>query len=165
MQVTEQRMVTDQQRQQFAEEGWLAFPGLVDPELTRSLKAATDSYIDSWQQAGGRPNALAFEELARLATWPTMMGLVEGLLGPNFAVHHHHVARHEAGDHGVSWHQDYEQVPQTNRSHDMVHVFYYLDGLNGTIRDLMFVPRSHKSVISRRALGFWDMRYYQEHRS
>ena len=36
----------------------------------------------------------------------------------------------------------------------MVHVFYYLDGLNGTIGDLMFVPRSHKSVIARRALGF-----------
>jgi hypothetical protein len=154
MQVTEQRIITEQDRQRFDTEGWLAFPGLVDQELTRSLKRATDSYIDDWQQDGGRPNALGYEELARLATWPTMMGLLSQLLGPGFAMHHHHVARHEAGDGGVSWHQDYEQVPHTNRSHTMVHVFYYLDGLNGTIGDLMFVPGSHRSVICRRALRF-----------
>ena len=52
----------------------------------------------------------------------------------------------------MHWHQDYEQYPQTNRSHLMVHVFYYLSGLNGEVGDLLLVPRSQQSVVARDAL-------------
>ena len=37
----------------------------------------------------------------------------------------------------------------------MVHIFYYLSGLDGTIGDLLAVPRSHRSVIERNALSLF----------
>jgi hypothetical protein len=65
-----------------------------------------------------------------------------------------HAARHDAGCEGVNWHQDYEQHPQTNRSHVMVHVFFYLNGLDGTVGDLLLLPGSEKSVLARDAFWF-----------
>jgi hypothetical protein len=55
------------------------------------------------------------------------------------------------GDKGVSWHHDYEQHPQTNRSHGMVHTFWYLNGLDGTIGDLLVLPGTHRLVMERNA--------------
>ena len=73
-------------------------------------------------------------------------------MGPRFAMHHIHSARHDPGNGGVHWHQDYEQYPQTNRSHIMVHVFYYLNGLNGEIGDLLILPGSQNTVIANGGL-------------
>jgi hypothetical protein len=36
----------------------------------------------------------------------------------------------------------------------MVHVFYYLNGLDGTVGDLLLVPGSHRFVVDRDALAF-----------
>lgn len=35
----------------------------------------------------------------------------------------------------------------------MVHVFFYLSKLNGTIGDLLLIPGSHKTVVERGAIG------------
>ena len=77
------------------------------------------------------------------------MYMVSELLGRLFAMHHIHSTRHDSGYPGVGWHQDYEQDPHTNRSHIMVHVFYYLNGLNGEIGDLLVLPGSQKIVVQR----------------
>jgi hypothetical protein len=56
--------------------------------------------------------------------------------------------------------QDYEQTPQVDRDHMMCHCFYYLQGLNGEIGDLLVLPGSHKVVMERGALqifGFADL--------
>ena len=59
----------------------------------------------------------------------------------------------------IGWHQDYEQYPQTNRTHPMVHVFYYLNGLNGEVGDLTLLPRSQGLIFGRgRAPGVRDGR-------
>ena len=55
------------------------------------------------------------------------------------------------GEPGVAWHHDYEQLPQTNRSHLMVHVFMYHSGLNGEVGDLLVLPGSHKKTMNRDA--------------
>jgi hypothetical protein len=72
--------------------------------------------------------------------------------------HHVNAARHDAGTAGLPWHHDYDQYPQTNRSHLMVHVLIYLNGLDGTIGDLQLVPGTQHSVASKRALWFmgWE---------
>jgi hypothetical protein len=72
-----------------------------------------------------------------------------------YVFHHINAARHDAGTRGLPWHHDYDQYPQTNRSHLMVHVLIYLNGLNGTVGDLMLAPGTHRSVVSKRA--FWHM--------
>ena len=38
----------------------------------------------------------------------------------------------------------------------MVHVFMYLDGLNGEVGDLLVLPRSHKQTMDRRALYMFE---------
>lgn len=72
-----------------------------------------------------------------------------------YVFHHVNAARHDAGTPGLPWHHDYDQYPQTNRSHLMVHVLIYLNGLNGSIGDLMLTPGTQRSVASKRAL--WQM--------
>ena len=74
--------------------------------------------------------------------------------GAAFTFHHCHAARHDPGLAGIAWHHDYEQIPQTNRSHTQLHVLHYLDGLNGTVGDLLLLPRSHRSVMRRDAMSF-----------
>ena len=49
--------------------------------------------------------------------------------------------------------EDYEQLPQTDRDQLMVHVFYYLNGLDGTMGDLMALPRSQNAVMERGAFS------------
>jgi hypothetical protein len=80
--------------------------------------------------------------------------LLDQLFPAPYVFHHLHIARQAAGTHGVAWHHDYGQGPQTNRKHLMVHVFYYLHGLNGEIGDLVVLPGSHKSVMNGGALAF-----------
>ena len=63
--------------------------------------------------------------------------------------------RQDAGNRGVNWHQDYEQVPQLNRTHIMVHVFYYLNGLDGTVGDLLVLPRSQDLVVANGGIGLF----------
>ncbi|QMU78272.1 phytanoyl-CoA dioxygenase [Streptacidiphilus sp. PB12-B1b] len=69
-----------------------------------------------------------------------------------YVFHHLNAARHDAGTPGLPWHHDYDQYPQTNRSHLMVHVLIYLNGLNGTVGDLLLAPGTQRSVASKRAL-------------
>ncbi len=144
--------LTDDQQQEFQEQGALIFPGFFDDAETQALKADIDALEEARSQ-GQRPVPYEFPQLGPLLTHPKVMSMVEDVLGPGFAFHHLHAVRQEAGAAASNWHQDYEQIPHTNRSHDMVHVFYYLNGLNGQIGDLLFVPRTQKTVIDGGALS------------
>jgi len=140
----------------FMEAGFFVLPGFLSETQRTELKAETDRYMAAWGDETNhqkRPCAMDYEACTRLTTEPLLMASLDRLMGGPFALHHHHIARHTAGDGGVNWHQDYEQVPQTNRSHIMLHVFFYLDGLNGTVGDLLLIPGSHKTVVERGAIG------------
>lgn len=151
----------DEQVAHFAERGFLVFPGWIPgPDIER-LK----SEIDAWVGAGaddryGPPSERAGRQMELPGHWdimthPALMRVVGRLLGPGFAHHHLHTARHMPGDKGVAWHHDYEQHPQTNRSHGMVHTFWYLNGLDGTIGDLLLIPGSQRMILERGTLGGW----------
>lgn len=145
-------ILTDEQKQQFREQGYVVFPRFFSDEETQTLKDDIDA-LEEARGSGSRPGAYEFPELGRLLTHPKVMDMAEDVLGPGFAFHHLHAVRQGAGAPESRWHQDYEQIPHTNRSHDMVHVFYYLNGLNGQIGDLLFVPRTQKTVIDNNALS------------
>jgi hypothetical protein len=81
------------------------------------------------------------------------MAVLEQLMGPVFAFHHMHSSRHDPGLAGKEWHHDYEQHPQARRSHVMVHVFHYLSGLDGTVGNLVLLPRSHRVIAAKEALN------------
>ncbi len=158
------------QLSQFHELGYVVLERFLDDELNQTLK----SEVDRWASGGAldpyaaptAPTAPAADdkprlqldlpEHGRLISHPPLMTMLAQIMGEGFAYHHLHTARHDAGAPGVSWHHDYEQLPQSNRSHVMVHVFYYLNGLDGTIGDLLVLPKSHRAVMDRGALNQFE---------
>ena len=143
----------------FQREGYLVFPGLIGPELNVRLIDEMDEMMQH-RANGDHRMIVSYREMGMLTSHPPVMDIVTKLMsGEQFAMHHIHSTRHDAGTEGAGWHQDYEQHPQTNRSHLMVHVFYYLNGLNGEIGDLLILPQSQNLLVQRdlRLLGTTDL--------
>ena len=166
-------MLSAEQLAQFADLGHVTLPAFLPSDLVTTLKAEVDVWVGSGRPddryaqptAGGvepKPQPLPKPRMqlelpghGRLASHPPLMAMLTQILGEGFAYHHLHTARHDPGCGGVNWHHDYEQHPQTNRSHGMVHVFFYLNGLDGTIGDLLVLPGSQRMVLERGAFGFF----------
>mgnify|MGYP003307179590 CR=1 FL=1 len=135
----------------FNQEVYLIFEGLLDHALNQRFKADVDQLMVE-RQKGERPILMTYPELGPLTSEPRVVDRVADLMaGQKFTHHHIHARWQGKGESGVSWHHDYEQMPQTNRSHLMVHVFIYLDGLNGEIGDLLVLPGSHQRIMARDA--------------
>ena len=148
----EYTVLTAAQKTRFDASGYLVLKGFLDRDARGRLEEEVDA-LATRRAAGERPSVVHSRALALLTSHPRMIAIVGQLMGCRaFAMHHIHAARHDAGLPGVPWHQDYEQFPQSNRSHLMVHVFYYTDGLNGDIGDLLVVPGSQRSVVEGGAL-------------
>jgi ectoine hydroxylase-related dioxygenase (phytanoyl-CoA dioxygenase family) len=158
--------LTAAQLKQFEERGYLVLERFLGDDLVARLKAEVDQWVELARGADDRyaapattpkRNHLQLEqpEHGLLISHPPLMAMLEQLMGTGFGYHHLHTARHDAGCGGVGWHHDYEQLPQSNRAHVMVHVFYYLNGLDGTIGDLLTLPGTHKLVMERNAYGIF----------
>jgi hypothetical protein len=109
------------------------------------MTAILDRIMRTWQ-----PRA----EWTLSGDLPPVIEMPDDPARSRYVFHHINAARHDAGTRGLPWHHDYDQFPQTNRSHLQVHVLIYLNGLNGTVGDLMLAPGTHRSVASKRALWF-----------
>ncbi len=134
--------LSDEQQRAFDRNGFVVMPGWFAPQLMRELVAEIDAYED-----GGRVGPIwALPVHGMLTSHPSIMGVMEQLLGADFLFHHIHTYRHGEGAPGVAWHNDYEQVPQTNRSHRNIIVLVYPNGLDGRIGDLVVVPGTHTIV-------------------
>jgi len=132
----------------FHREGYLILPSFIDSVYNARLIAEVDELLEH-RQAEDHRFLVSYKEMGLLTSHPPLMDRLEVLMGSRFSMHHIHSARHDPGDGGVHWHQDYEQHPQTNRSHIMVHLFYYLNGLNGEIGDLLVLPQSQDLIVPR----------------
>ncbi len=149
-----QLKLTQEDQDSFHSEGYIILPGLLNTEFTEQLKKNVDELMaDRKSPQNNEKYLVEYRDLGLLTSYPPLMDMLHQLMGPRFAMHHIHAVRQDAGNDGVHWHQDYEQVPQTNRSHIMVHVFYYLDGLNGEVGDLLVLPRSQNTIIERGSLA------------
>ncbi len=138
----------------FETDGYVVLPRFFDAAECETLKADIDA---TKQRDSSRRFMCEYPVLGPLISHPRVMEIVGAVMGPGFAFHHLHATRHDAGTAGVPWHQDYEQAPQTNRSHVMVHLFYYLNGLNGEIGDLLVLPKSQHMVVGNDALRILGM--------
>jgi hypothetical protein len=131
----------------FTEDGVLALPGFLTAGEIAALIEATDEQLER-----GEP-PFQHAVLRELCWHAGVLAILDQLVGPDYTFHHIHAARHDAGTEGVSWHHDYLQFPQTNRQHAMAHAFFYLNGLNGQVGDLVVLPGSHRSIM--RGDAFW----------
>ncbi len=145
-------LLSEAQTQFFQTEGYLVFERFFDADECAALKADIDALMEPSLPNTPRRYPVEMPKLGLLISHPRVMDVVADVMGASFAFHHLHASRQETGTPGVHWHQDYEQFPQTNRSHGMVHFFYYLNGLNGAIGDLLALPRSQNMVVGNDAL-------------
>ena len=146
--------ITPVEQEQFDSLGYFVRPRFFAADRVDRLCTAVDAFVAAEAPFDGR-NVWRHPMLAELAMDDATLAIVDILMGTrDYAWHHVHAARHDAGLRGVAWHHDYEQIPQTNRHHLQVHVLHYLRGLNGSIGDLLLLPGSHRSVMRRDALTF-----------
>jgi hypothetical protein len=146
--------LSPEQEEFFHREGYVVLPSFFDPEHNGRLLAEVDELMQH-RAAKDHRLIVSYPEMGRLTSHPPIIERLQQLMGPRFAMHHIHSTRHDPGDKGVNWHQDYEQVPQLNRSHIMVHVFYYLNGLDGTVGDLLVLPKSQNLVVPNGGIGLF----------
>jgi hypothetical protein len=90
-----------------------------------------------------------------LASYPPLMAVMEQLLGRDFLFHHVHAGRMEAGTPGISWHNDYFQIPQRSRTWHYIVAFIYPNGVCDEVGNLVVVPRTHTIVHEWRALALF----------
>jgi phytanoyl-CoA dioxygenase PhyH len=156
----------EQQVDAFEDRGYLVLPSFLPPGEVEALIGEVDRWTGSGlrdasvacaiEAATRKPPAVMELELAHhgwLISHPPLMRILEQLLGPVFAFHHMHSSRHDPGLPGKSWHHDFEQHPQTSRTHAMIHAFHYLSGLNGTVGDLVLLPSTHRIVAGKDGLS------------
>ena len=146
--------LSETEKEQFRKLGYVIRPGMLDAGRGAAVSADIDRYVAVEPLFDGS-HVARYDALSALVVDPLTLEIAQDIMGgDSFSFHHCHAARHEPGLRGVPWHHDYEQIPQTNRSHVQLHVLHYLDGLNGTVGDLLLLPRSHRSVMRRDALAF-----------
>ena len=152
-------VLSDTQKEAFHKEGYLVFERFFDERECADIKADIDA-MKALPPSAPRKTVCEYPHLGPLISHPRVMATVTDVLGEGFGFHHLHAIRQNAGTPGVHWHQDYEQSPQTNRSHAMVHFFYYFNGLNGEIGDLLVLPGSQNMIVGNddlRILGTADL--------
>ncbi|NES86630.1 MAG: phytanoyl-CoA dioxygenase family protein [Moorea sp. SIO2B7] len=165
-----EKTLSQKQVDSFHQKGYLILPSFIPPNLVEMLKKETDYWVDEgWRDKSieycremrrDKPSLIELElgEHGWLITYPPLMKILTQLMGDGFAFHHLHSNRNISGSPDKNWHHDYEQYPQSNRFHMMIHVFHYLDGLNGTIGDLVVLPGSHTIIAEKKAFeGFGTM--------
>lgn len=162
-QTTPRLALTDEEQAHFVAQGYHILPSFVDGALGEKLKLEVEEFwrdqaapLDPYAPPGSlKKMQLEYAEHGRLLTEPRLMAIISQLMGhTEFSFHHLHTAKHSAGFPAANWHHDYEQMPQANRSHLMVHVFFYLNGLNGTVGDLLLIPGTQNRIMARNAFEF-----------
>jgi len=129
----------------FNQNGYLVMQEFLTPDHCKELKQAVDNIVTA-KKNGEKTIVINEKPLGLLVSHEETMQIATDFLGKDFVMHHIHADRHDAGKPASFWHHDYEQEPQVDRKFAMFHVFYYLNGLNGEIGDLMVLPGSHKTV-------------------
>lgn len=168
--VPNEKPLSQKQINRFSQEGILILPSFLSANLLEILKKEVDYWIDEGLREQSieyclnmrrdKPSLIELElhEHGWLITYPPLMRILTQLIGGELAFHHLHSTRCIAGSPDKNWHHDYEQYPQSNRSRSMLHVFHYLDGLNGTIADLVILPNSHTIIADKTAFDCFGTR-------
>jgi ectoine hydroxylase-related dioxygenase (phytanoyl-CoA dioxygenase family) len=157
------QVLSPAQREQYAEQGWLSIPGLVDDAWLARLRAVTDEFLDQ-SRALTESNVVfdldvghsAEEPRLRRLSSPTdlhatywefasqsvIVDVAADLLGPDVKFHHSKLNFKVAhGGEEVKWHQDIQFWPHTN--YDLLTIGVFLEDVETGMGEVGFVPGSH----------------------
>ncbi|WP_329269273.1 phytanoyl-CoA dioxygenase family protein [Streptomyces sp. NBC_01451] len=158
--------LSDEQIDRFARLGYLVLPGFLPDELAARLRREADRWVDEGLReksiascvdpdTHGLPPVMELELAAHgeLVGHEPLLDVLSQVMGPDFVFHHLHSDRQRPDVPGKPWHHDYEQRPQTDRNHAMIHTLHYLDGLGPDTSALVVLPGSHLEVAGKDARG------------
>jgi ectoine hydroxylase-related dioxygenase (phytanoyl-CoA dioxygenase family) len=160
-------VLTDAQRAQYREEGWLSVPAVVDATWLDRLRTVTDDFVDASREltesnplydldAGHRADEPRLRRLSSPADlhdtyWEFMsrspiVDVVVDLLGPDVKFHHSKLNfKASRGGEEVKWHQDIQFWPHTN--YDLCTVGVFLEDVEPGMGEVGFVPGSHEGPL------------------
>jgi len=160
-------VLSEAQRRQFFDEGWLALPGFVPAAWTQRLRDAMGELLDRSRAVTQSDDVFVLEEghsaaqprLHRVTSpqdqhplfWdfmrdPVMTALAADLVGPDVKFHHAKLnVKAGKGSRGFKWHQDIQAWPHTDFS--PVSIGVYLAGCREDQGPLAFVRGSHKGKL------------------
>ena len=159
-------MLGVEQREFFAEHGYLCLPAWIPPEMCTHIKRDMDAHMELRDLAGGMrtdlkpqpgpqpPLLVSYptDSIGGLTTYPPTMECIQSLMdGHKFALHHMHGSRMDAGAPASGWHQDYEQYPQTDRELRMVRLHS-----NITFSLLQLLPLTQTLTLQIHAFNYID---------
>jgi hypothetical protein len=157
------QVLSPEQRDHYAAQGWLSIPGLVDDRWLARLRAVTDEFLDQ-SRALTESNVVfdldtghsAEEPRLRRLSSPTdlhatdwefasqsvIVDVAVDLLGPDVRFHHSKLNFKVAhGGEEVKWHQDIQFWPHTN--YDLLTIGVFLEDVEAGMGEVGFVPGSH----------------------
>ncbi len=156
-------MLTDPQRTQYHDRGWVSVPALVDDGWLKRLRAVTDEFVES-SRTLTESNVIfdldvghsAAEPRLRRLSSPTdlheaywefasqsvIVDVAVDLLGPDVKFHHSKLNfKAPRGGEEVKWHQDIQFWPHTN--YDLLTIGVFLEDVEPGMGEVGFVPESH----------------------
>jgi ectoine hydroxylase len=157
------RVLSEAQRAQYLDEGWLAVPGLVDEDWLARLRTVTDEFVDQSRaltasnvifdldvgHTAGEPRLRRLSSPTDLhdtywqfASQSVIVDVVVDLLGPDVKFHHSKLNfKAPRGGEEVKWHQDIQFWPHTN--YDLLTIGVFLEDVEPGMGEVGFVPGSH----------------------
>jgi ectoine hydroxylase len=150
--------LTDEQRTQLTDEGYLVMPSLFSDGEVEALRAATDALIEQRgpfvrEEENSAQIRMLFgghkrdERFARLTRHPRVIGPMEQALGEPVHMFQSRLnAKPGFNGGGWAWHQDFNQWYRQDgmRTPRAYTVGVFLDDVNPCNGPLMVVPRSHR---------------------
>src|SRR5438067_1648974 len=150
--------LTQQQLDQFEQEGWLFLPETFTPEEVALLKREAEAIYDSdrkeiWREKTGTPRtafaAHTYNDTFRVVgAHPRLIEPVEQIFGEKLYMHQFKINAKSAFDGEVwQWHQDYgtwrrdDGMPEARA----MNIAVFLDEVMPINGPLMLVPKSHKA--------------------
>jgi ectoine hydroxylase-related dioxygenase (phytanoyl-CoA dioxygenase family) len=153
-----------EQRDCYAERGYLVFPELLDSSELATLRSALKEVLAEAEgltetnarfsitptESGGHSVRRIFDPFVRhqafhdLVLSPRILDVVENLIGPNIQLHHTklNLKPPSSREARFEWHQDYPFFPHTN--FDLLAVMIYFDDSTEDNGCLRLIPGSHK---------------------
>jgi len=160
-------VLTDAQRRQYFDQGYLLVPDHVPEAWLARLRAATAEMLDRSRSVTRSDGVFTLEEghsasdprLHRVTSpqdhhpvfWefmrdPLMTDLAADVVGPDVKFHHAKLnVKSGLGSRGFKWHQDIQAWPHTDFS--PVTIGIYIDGCDSEQGPLSFAPGSHQGPL------------------
>lgn len=131
----------------FKKEGFLIFENVINVNKQNQLKKTIDELNKNDVKI---KDPILIDDLSKIVIDEKLNHVIRKIMDDsNYHFHHLHAACHKPGMPSLGWHHDYEQYDERDNKKIMVHVFLYINGLNGEIGDLLLIPSSHTKKLKR----------------